>query len=170
MTQSIGTDRQTFIQAAFIRVALIALLWWILTEGDLGYWGLALPIIIATTVASLLLMPAGTWRWSLIPLVRFVPYFLYQTWHGSLDVARRALHPRLPLQPAFIDYRLRLPEGPQRVFLSGILSLLPGTLSVDLRTTELRVHVLDETMPVAANIRNLEGLVADLFGVAIDDT
>ncbi|MGA9819917.1 MAG: hypothetical protein WBQ54_23770, partial [Pseudolabrys sp.] len=40
-----------------------------------------------------------------------VPGFLYQSIVAGVDVALRALNPRLPLQPGFVIYPMRLPPS-----------------------------------------------------------
>lgn len=90
------------------RLVLFAFLWWVLTEGDTGALpagALAVPI---ATAASLRLLPATGWCWSPAGLVSFVVRFLWLSLRGSLDVALRALDPRLPLAPRLLDYPLRL--------------------------------------------------------------
>jgi len=82
-------------------------------------------------------------------------------------VARRALHPRLPISPGLLDYRWRLPPGLPRVFMANTVSLLPGTLSVELDDAHLRVHVLDETGAFTAELQVVEVYVARLFGLSL---
>lgn len=128
---------------------------------------IGVPAVVGATAASLLLLPAGGWRWTAGGIVRFVPFFLYQSLAGGIDVALRALHPRLPLEPTILDYKLRLPENPARVFMADTISLLPGTLSAALEDRELRVHTLTQGPEVLENLRELERRVAALFGLEL---
>lgn len=155
------------IKTAGIRFALIAGVWVVLTGGSFAYWGLGLLVIGAATVTSLLTMPAGAWPWSPAGLARFVPYFAWQSLRGGYDVARRALHPRLPIHPGVVQYRLRLPDGPWRVFFVNALSLMPGTATLSLEADILEVHALDRTAQIANDIRKLEDHVADLFAIRL---
>ena len=86
---------------------------------------------------------------------------------GGVDVALRALHPRLPLAPALLAYDLRLAPGLARIFMVNVVSLLPGTLSADLSGSGLSVHVLDRNLPVQHQLQALEQQVAMLFGVSL---
>ncbi|MGC1826997.1 MAG: Na+/H+ antiporter subunit E, partial [Pseudolabrys sp.] len=72
-----------------------------------------LAAIIATSV-SLRLLPPGTIRLRPIVLAKLVLRFLYQSIGAGVDVAWRALDPRLPLQPGYVIYRSRLPPGTMR--------------------------------------------------------
>lgn len=157
----------TWLRPVLARAIGLAAIWWALAEGSWYSPVLATTAIAAATAASLRLVPPGSWRWRPTGLLRFVPFFLRQSILGGVDVARRALDPRLPIAPGFLSYRFRLPPGPARVFFANTLSLLPGTLSTQLGADALRVHVLDLHRPVRRNAAELEARVADLFGVAL---
>jgi len=146
-------------------IATIAL-WLILTGGDPKTWWFGLPTsaIAAGISWGLLKEP---WSWSLKGLMRFIPFFIHQSLIGGIDVAVRALHPRMPLEPAIVSYSLRLPEGPASVFIAGMISLLPGTLTAELKGSSLQVHVIDVGLPVTEKLRMLEERVGNLFGIVL---
>ena len=147
------------------RTVLFTLLWWILTEGAMNSWLAGALVIVFAVLASRALLPGVSW--ALPGIVRFVPFFLWRSLYGGADVARRALHPRLPISPGLLDYRWRLPPGLPRVFMANTVSLLPGTLSAELDDAHLRVHVLDETGAFAAELQVVEARVAKLFGLSL---
>lgn len=157
----------SFLKAVALRGLLAAFCWLVLTEGDAGYWGLALLVIAVTTLTSLMFVPVGSWRWRPLGLLRFLPYFAKQSLRGGIDVSRRAFHPRMPLNPGYVDFRFRLPKGPWRVFFVNVINLFPGTVVVRAEADRLRIHALDEAMPVEENLKDLEERVADLFGVEL---
>lgn len=159
---------QGLLRFAAPRAAVFALLWWVLTEGEPSSWWIGVPIVIASALASWGLRAGHAWSWRPVGLARFLAVFLWESFRGGLDVAFRALHPRRPLAPDFKVYTLRLPVGPARVFLANTLSLLPGTLSADIRDECLTVHVLDGNLPVLEDLPVLEVLVADLFGLSVE--
>lgn len=148
------------------RALLFLLLWWAITEG-VGGWAISLPTIVLAVAASRFLQPR--WQLHLRPLgaLRFIGFFLVQSLRAGLDVALRALRPRMRLAPALLEYRLQLPSGPARVFLADTMSLLPGTLSTELRDDCLCLHVLDTRLPIEADLRQVEVRVADLFGLTL---
>lgn len=137
MTRSTGIGR-----AALRRALLLGGLWWALTGGDRSgiAWGAV--IVVAATVASLAFAGAEGPSWSGPGIVRFVGTFAYGSFTGGVDVAYRALSPRLPLAPALIRYPLRSPPGPARDLFLGTVSLMPGTLTVAVRPHEADIHVL----------------------------
>jgi multicomponent Na+:H+ antiporter subunit E len=144
---------------------LLSVLWWVLVEGEVGDAMLSGLAVLASALASYPLVPMGSWRWRYRGLLRFLPFFLQQSIQGGLDVAWRALHPRLPVLPGFMEYPFRLPDGPARSFFVTALSLLPGTLSADLRNDVLQVHLLHREMPARKRIEQLELRVAAIFEV-----
>lgn len=147
------------------RVAMLASLWCVLTDGDWRAFLFGGPVIAIvagwefreTRAASR--MPR-VWR-----VVDFAPFFLWRSLTGGCDVAWRALHWHLPIEPHVLRYRFHLPaDGPARVFFANAISLLPGTLSASWQGDELHVHVLADGERSFAQLRELEDRVASLFG------
>lgn len=147
------------------RGSLFALVWWIVVEGEAGSLWIGAPAVLVATMTSVLLHSPATLLW--YELFRFVPFFLIHSLIGGADVAWRAIHPRMPIAPHFIKYPIQLPSGLPRVFMANTVSLLPGTLSVDLASSYLMVHVLAERNDVVSELSKLEQRVAALFGVAL---
>jgi multicomponent Na+:H+ antiporter subunit E len=87
---------------------------------------------------------------------------------GGVDVARRALHPDLPIDPGFIETPLRVKSDMARFAVATTMSLLPGTVSVEMRESTLRLHVLDRSLPVVKALADLERRVAALAGETLD--
>jgi len=155
------------------RVTLFAVIWWMLTEGrsDALVLGLC-SAAVAAFVPQIFGDPRdASPRRALLPTVLrvplLVPFFLWQSLRGGVDVALRAFKPRLPLSPTIIDYRLRLPRGPAPVMMASLVSLMPGTLAM-ISGARLRVHVLDKTTDYHDALERLERLVARVFGVALE--
>jgi multicomponent Na+:H+ antiporter subunit E len=121
-------------------------LWLVLTDGARGALPPGLLAAVAAGWLSLRLLPPApeaTGRARPGALLRLALRFLHQSVLAGVDVARRALSPRLPLTPDLVTLRFRLPRGPARqVFAAGI-SLLPGSLAVAADGDRLTVHCLD---------------------------
>jgi multicomponent Na+:H+ antiporter subunit E len=154
------------------RFALFWAIWWLLTDGRTD--GLVLGAAFAAVAAAMPLViaeprDAGRSR-ALLPTVLrgllLLPFFLWQSLYGGVDVALRALRPRMPLAPAVLDYRLRLPPGPAPVMMASLVSLMPGTLAI-VSGARLKVHVLDATREYQDELELLEAQVAWVFGVAL---
>jgi len=114
-----------------LRGALFSLLWWILADGaGAPSWWIGAPAVLLAVITSAALLPPVPFVW--YEFLRFVPFFLMRSLLGGADVAWRALHPGMPIAPDLIAYPLRLPPGLPRVFMVNTVSLLPGTLSIEL--------------------------------------
>jgi multicomponent Na+:H+ antiporter subunit E len=146
-----------------LRALAFFLLWWVLAEGTLRGWPLLVSFVGLATATSFLLLPPAGLRLRPSGLLHFLPYFLLQSFLGGLDVARRALSPKLPLEPGFLDLPLTLKTEAAQVFFTWTVSLLPGTASAELLEGTLKVHVLDEGQDNLAKLKALEARVALLF-------
>jgi multicomponent Na+:H+ antiporter subunit E len=119
------------------------------------------------TWASLRLLPPGQWSLSPVALIGLAVRFLHQSVVAGLDVAWRALDPRLPVRPGFVVYRPHLPPGPMRNAFSTMTSLLPGTLpSGSDESGGLVIHCLDVTQPVAEQLAEQEACFMRAFAGA----
>jgi multicomponent Na+:H+ antiporter subunit E len=148
------------------RVALFAVIWWILTGGPVASWLIGAPVALVAAWLSLRLWANPPL--SLAGLARFVPFFAWQSVAGATDVAMRAFQPRMPLRPGLVRHRLRLPPGACRVTLANVVSMLPGTLSADLVGDDLVIHALDTGKDLHAMVVDLEPRIAAVFGLAMD--
>jgi multicomponent Na+:H+ antiporter subunit E len=162
----VQTGLPALMRSIVTRVASFGLLWWALVDGVFyGLW-LAAVFVGAATVASFMLVPANRGPWRVGALVCFLAFFAHQSVIGGIDVSRRALDPKLPIAPAFVQYQLRITHPPAIVLLVDTVSLLPGTVGSRLEGQSLTVHALDSRLPVARTIQRLELHVAALFGIA----
>lgn len=124
----------------------------------------ALAAAWATWVSLRLLPPAGG-RIRFLALGRLAGSFLWQSVVGGLDVALRAFHPRMPLRPGFLAYRVGLPPGPGRAAFGALTSLMPGTVPVGTDASDALVyHCLDLDQPVAAGLAREEALLSRVRG------
>jgi len=152
------------------RTAILASLWWIIAQGQVGAWLIGLPAVALATVASVYLGRASSPGISLTGLTGFVAVFLHESVRGGFDVARRTLAPRLRIQPGFKDYRLQLKDPLARVLLINCTSLLPGTLAARLEGDRVELHLLDAGEDAEPGLHRLEQAIARLFGLSLETT
>ncbi len=151
-------DRSGRIARAVVGAGL---LWLILAEGAAGGLLGVASVAAAAAAAVALATPRRRGRRPLAA-ARLAAFFLARSLLGALDVGYRALHPRMPLQPAWLHHPLRLPGGEPRVLLIAAVSLMPGALAVDLDGDTLIVHAI---LPQAgAELQALEARVARVYG------
>lgn len=153
------------LRVALVRVAGFLAVWIIVAgtkPADL-FVGLLAAVIVAWV--SLRLLPPATIRLRPAALAKLLLRFLYQSIVAGVDVAWRALDPRLPLRPGYVVYRPRLPPGTMRNTFCTMTSLLPGTLPCGLDDGGgLIVHCLDETQPVTEQLAAEEALLTSALG------
>ena len=141
------------------RLALLSLLWWVISGG--GAWAWGLPVLLVT---ALVMPTSGVARLRPLALLAFLPLALWLALRGGIQVAALACRPRLDPATRVIDYPWHhLPEGPGRLFMASLINLLPGTLTLRLTPDTLRVHVLQMDARTRPELERLEARVARLF-------
>lgn len=155
---------------AAARGAGFLLLWLVLA----GFHAGDLPAIVVAvgvaTWASLRLLPPRPGRISLSGLAWLALRFPGQSLLAGIDVAARALNPRLKLRPGLVVYRPALPQGVGRDAFCALASLMPGTLPADTDADgALLVHCLDIDQPVLAQLRTEETLFMHALGKRLGD-
>jgi multicomponent Na+:H+ antiporter subunit E len=150
--------------------------WLARTAGFLGFWlilsGVSLLDLlvgalaaVATAWVSLRLFPPGQRRLRFVALAKLVLRFPYQSIVAGIDVAWRALDPRLPLRPGFVVYHPHLPPGSTRNAFCTMTSMLPGTLPCGPDEKDgLAIHCLDVTRPVVEQLAVEEALLIRALG------
>jgi multicomponent Na+:H+ antiporter subunit E len=150
------------------RFVVFSFFWFLLVGLDKASWFIGLPAVLFATALSLKLAPSSQYRTSPAGAMRFIPFFLWQSLLGGLDVMRRAFSsPRL-LDPALVSYTTLLPEGSARIFFVNTISLLPGTLSARLQGNKITIHIIAGDQPILDNIQVLEHHVAALMCIATE--
>jgi multicomponent Na+:H+ antiporter subunit E len=157
------TGNPVSVIGLIFRAAVAASVWWVLTGGAADSWSVGLPAVAAAVWVDHRLSAATGYPWSLSGLVRFAVSFIKFSIAGGLDVIWRAYHPKAPLNPAMVTYPLHLSLPSARHLFAGTVSLLPGTLSVELDKHHLTVHVLDAGRPFERELEAIETRVAAIF-------
>jgi multicomponent Na+:H+ antiporter subunit E len=133
-------------------------------------WAVGGGAAVLAALLSLRLLPPSAAVPRPDALLRFLWRFLFQSMGASLDVARRAFDPRLPVRPGLLRQPTALPEGGVRALFGAVTSQVPGTLaigSVDQDT--LLYHCLDRSQDAGAALAKDEASFAKVLGVATSD-
>jgi multicomponent Na+:H+ antiporter subunit E len=146
-----------------LSLLLLAGLWLTLSGGAWGAWVIGLPALALAGWAVRRLSKGRPSPINLWGLLRFLPFFLWESLRGGIDVARRTLQPRMPIQPDFIHFRTDLHSSAARTFLANCVSLLPGTLAADLQGEWLEIHVLNMDANQTAELARLERSIGAIF-------
>ncbi len=115
--------------------------------------GLSQPLLLALGGLSALFVALVTGRMDTVDpepppilpgwrILAFLPWLAVQVVRSNLDVARRVLHPGLPIGPCVIRVRASQRTALGRAVYANAITLTPGTVSIDLEGDTIRVHAL----------------------------
>jgi len=146
------------LQHAFNLTLFLFALWLLLS----GHYT---PLMLALGILSTLLVVLLATRADLIdretqPVLIKSSVLLYWAWLGreiiksNIDVARRILSPNLPISPTVFTVRAGQKTELGRVTYANSITLVPGTVTVDVNEDVLTVHAL--TQEVAEDLRRGE--------------
>lgn len=145
--------------------ALFAGVWLIVSGADGWAFGLVCSLLATWVALGLRLQPLYL-RFHYLP--NFIGFFAYEVAVGAWDVARRALHPRVPLNSALLLYPLRCGDTRVRLMLSAMVGLLPGTWASHFDDQYLHLHVLDQQQSWFESVANMERHLARLLGASVE--
>lgn len=149
------------------RSTVLAAVWCILTEGNIGNWGVGVVSAALALAASFVVLPLGAIWFSPRGLILFLIYFMSQSFSAGVRVALLAIQPRLDIHPGIQTVVLRLPDGVGRVILINAMNLLPGTLVLSLNANNLQLHVLNMRGSIEGEIRTAEAHIAKMLGLSL---
>jgi multicomponent Na+:H+ antiporter subunit E len=156
--------RRGWLSAALFRWMLFFGLWLILYGVKSPDFLVGVLTAIAGTLASLLLLPPARLRLKAVALSKLFLRFAIQSIIAGIDVARRALDPRMPLHPGFIIYPVRFPPGPTRNTFATLTSLLPGTVPAGDESGQIVYHCLDVNQPIVSQLTAEETALRQALG------
>jgi multicomponent Na+:H+ antiporter subunit E len=164
----LGIFASGVVPAAY-RLAAFLALWVMLAGVEIADLAVGVMAAIASTVVSLQLLPAGAARLSPFALAKLALRLVWQSLVAGIDVARRALDPRLPLRPGFVTFSPRLPGRTALNIFCTLTSLAPGTLpSGEDDSGAIVIHCLDGGRPIAAHLAADEELLRCALGLSDD--
>ena len=101
-----------------------------------------------------------------LPLARIVLYLPWLFWKivkSSLNITKIILDPKLPVNPRLIQYRTDLGNNTAVVLLGNSITLTPGTVTIEVSSSELLVHALDDGSSSGLESRTMERKIAEVF-------
>ena len=73
---------------------------------------------------------------------RFLPWFIIEVIRSNLEVSRRILHPRLPIEPNISSVSAAQHDRIGKAVYANCITLTPGTYSLDIDEETISVHAL----------------------------
>jgi len=95
----------------------------------------------------------------------YLPVFIWKLILANLDVARRVLSPRIPLNPGIVKMKTDLKGDFGKLTLANSITLTPGTLSIDVEDDYVFVHTIDvKGKTESENQANISGPFEKILG------
>ena len=146
---------------------VLLFLTWLLLSGEytgllLGLGALSCLVVVAVCRRMKIVDPEGH-PIHLIPgMLRYIPWLLWAITKANIDVARRILHPRLPMAPRVIRVEASQKTHLGQVIYANSITLTPGTVAVETDEGVIDVHAL--TSESAEDVRSgaMDGRVTDM--------
>ncbi len=102
----------------------------------------------------------------LVFVFAYIPVFIWALLLANLDVARRVLSPKIPLNPGFVKVNTELKGDFAKLTLANSITLTPGTLSIDVNEDEVFIHTVDvKGKTPEENKKNISERFEKLLGV-----
>lgn len=76
-------------------------------------------------------------------VVIYIPVFIWKLILANLDVARRVLSIKIPLNPGILKVKTNIKSDIGKLTLANSITLTPGTLSIDVDDDNIYVHTID---------------------------
>ncbi|MBM0277947.1 Na+/H+ antiporter subunit E [Micromonospora tarensis] len=138
---------------------------WGLLWGDINWANLAGGLLVGGAVLVFFPLPAISFAGRLRPraLLVFAGRFAVELVRASLHVARIAVQPGYRPRGAIIAVRLRVPSDLNLALTAEAVSLVPGTLilEVDRDSGTLYLHVLDTHEPADLDVARERALIIE---------
>jgi len=157
-------------RAGLARAVGLLALWLALIGPGLADLAVGAVAALLAAWASLRLLPPGVWSPRPAQLVALALRTEWQAIRAGWDVARRALDPRLPLQPGVVRVPTRLAPGVARSAFCALSSLMPGSVPIGTDGEDtLVIHCLDVAQPIAEQMADEEARLVRAFGLELGD-
>ena len=132
----------------FILLYILLLSFWLLLSTYLDWFHLTFGLI-STLLVSLFTYDmvfvnedSGNNLKKLIRFISYLPWLLYQIVIATVDVTKRVLDPKMPIDPVMITFDSVLKTDLSRTILANSITLTPGTVTVDIDDNTFLIHAL----------------------------
>ena len=139
---------------------LILTVIWVFLTGSMAFVNFIFGFILSFLVLWLISRSTGKNKYFYIAprVIGFVFYFLYELFKANLQVAADVITPKFYMKPGIVEVPLDAKSDLEITLLANIISLTPGTLSLDVSDDKkvLFVHAMyiDDKAKFIAGIKN----------------
>lgn len=99
-------------------------------------------------------------------LIRGLLYALWllgRIFQAAWHVAYLVLHPRMPLDPGFIEHESILTTDAEKVIFGNSITLTPGTITADIKGRNFTIHRLDKESADDVRSHEIEENIRKVF-------
>lgn len=142
---------------------------WLLLSGIytgllLGLGVLSCLLVVAVCRRMKIVDPEGHPIHLVVGLLRYMPWFLWAVTKANIDVARRIVHPRLPIEPRVIRVAASQQTHLGQVIYANSITLTPGTVTMETDEGIIDVHALTRESAEDVRSGDMDGRVTDMEG------
>jgi multicomponent Na+:H+ antiporter subunit E len=152
----------------FLKTVLFGVLWWSLVESTFSSWLIGIIVVPFAAWLSITLYRNNTQKsenttsFSIVGLLKFLPFFAWQSLKGGYQTASLALSSRAA--PAdFIEFETFLGSRREKILFMHIISLMPGSLTANINGQIIRIHILDINEYSEDGLRDCEQRLSRIF-------
>lgn len=131
-------EKKSFGGFSLLISFVVLYLFWILNSGRLELLYLSMGVICSFAIAYIfheifvpIKEPKAAFR-TTFRFLLYIPWLFYQIILANLDVAKRVLHPAMPIDPQIITFPSKLKSELSMTTLGNSITLTPGTITVDI--------------------------------------
>ncbi|MDF1558061.1 MAG: Na+/H+ antiporter subunit E [ANME-2 cluster archaeon] len=99
----------------------------------------------------------------LLRFILYLPWLLFQIIIANVDVAKRVLDPKMPIDPVMITFDSVLKTDLSKTTLANSITLTPGTVTIDIDDNTFLVHALAKGLADDLLEGTMEKKVAHVF-------
>ena len=148
---------------------VLLFLTWLLLSGIytgllLGFGVLSCLLVIAICRRMKIVDLEGHPNHLILGMMRYIPWLLWAIIKANIDVARRILHPRLPLSPRVIQVEASQKTHLGQVIYANSITLTPGTVTIETDEGTIDVHALTSESAEDVCSGDMDRRVTDMEG------
>jgi len=84
-------------------------------------------------------------RFRPIVYLQYFVVFIKNLILSNIDVAKRVIDPKLPINPGIVEIKTNLKEDYKKLILANSITLTPGTITMDVQDDRMFIHWIDVT-------------------------
>ena len=166
MASEVEHERTDNIRRAIVFLILFG--FWLIFSGHFDRFHISLGVICAGLVAFFsydLLLPDLKSRNKLLKAWRFlhyIPWLVYQVLLANLHVVHLVFYPS-KIRPQIVRFKTTLTSDLAKVTLGNSITLMPGTITMDVSDDEFYIHALSDKVAKDLLTGEMERRVAHVF-------